>query len=159
MKCIICTAWNLRRSFQIFYSAARDIWHLRQLLESYNKLMWHRLISLLVPSFPHFVGQSDACNIAMGGLWFSLLLQWRLSKSILRCFPEWWATSPDNPAFHINIHEFIAIIINDFFMMMSCTNLHRQVSPILPNLGGWIFLLKSDITSAIIWISRLSCMR
>ena len=44
-------------------------------------------------------------------------------------------------------------------MMMSFTNLHRQGIPILPDIGGWIFLLEADNISALSWMYRLSCMQ
>ena len=121
--------------------------------------MWNRPLNILIPMCPHFVGQSDACNIAMGGLWFPLLMQWRISNSVFRCLPRWQAASLDKPAFHINIHEFIALVINSLFVMIPFTNLHRQSSPILPNLYGCILLLEADNMSALSWISRLSCMQ
>ena len=85
-----------------------------------------------------------------------MILQYRPSNSVFTCLTKWRVTSPD---FHVNIYEFIALIINVFFMMMSVTNLLRQGSPILPNLDRWIFLLEADNTSSLYWISRLSHMR
>ena len=159
MKRIICAAQNTCSSVWISYSAARDLGHLCQLLESSTELMWYIYIILFIPRWSHFVGQSDACNIAMGGLWYPLLKQWRLSNSVLRCIPEWRAVSLDETAFLINIHKFIALIINSLFVIMYFTNLHCQCSTILPNLNGWIFLLEADKTSALSWIARLSCMQ
>ena len=95
----------------------------------------------------------------MGGLCSPLIMQRRLSNSVLRCIPEWRAVSLDETAFLINIHKFIALIINSLFVIMYFTNLHCQCSTILPNLNGWIFLLEADKTSALSWISRLSCMQ
>ena len=123
MQRMLSAVWNLRRSVQIIYSADIDLQNLCQLLESSTKLMWHHPISILIPSCPHFVGQSDTCNISMGGLCFPLLMQWRLSDSVSIFIPEWRAASPDDLAFHINIHEFIALIINDFFIMISFAKL------------------------------------
>ena len=96
--------------------------------------------------------------LAMGGLWFPLLMQWRIFKKVFRCIPDWRSAFPDQTAFHINIHEFIALITNNFFMMMSFTNLYRQGSPVLPNINRWIFLLEADNTSALSWMYRISCM-
>ena len=121
--------------------------------------MWHRPISLLFPRSPHFVGQSDSYKIAMGGLCFPLLMQWRLYNSVLICLPDWPAASPEKPAFHINIHEFIALIINTLFMILSFTNFHRQGSPIPPNIDGWIFLLEADNMFALIQMSRICCIQ
>ena len=158
MKRIICASWNPHRSVRISYSADRDLRHLRQLLESSTKFIWHRLLSLLIPGCPHFVGQSDACNIAIGGICSPLLLQWRIFNSVFICLPKLQAASPEEPVFHINIHEFIALIINYFFMMVSFTHLHHQCSPILTDLDRCIFLLEEDSTSALSWMSRLSNM-
>ena len=95
----------------------------------------------------------------MGGLCSLLLMQLRLSNSDLICLPDLRAASPDKPNFHINIHDFIALIINAFFMMISFTNLHLQGSIILTNLDGWISLLEADNTSALIWMSILFLMQ
>ena len=156
MKRILCVGWNPRSSVWIRYYAARDLLHLHQLLKSSAKLMWHRPISLLIPRYPHFVGQSDAYNIAMGGLCFPLLIQWRLFNSVFRCLPEWRAAPPNKPSFYINIHDLIALIVNNFFMMISFTNLHYQGSPILTNIDLWIFLLEAYNTSTLRWMSILS---
>ena len=95
----------------------------------------------------------------MGGLCFPLILKWRLPNSVFRCLPKYKAASPDNPALHTNIHEFIYLIINALFMNMYFTNIHHQGSPILTDLGVWIFLPELDNTSAISWIYILSCIR
>ena len=121
--------------------------------------MCHLHISLLIPRRPHFVGQSDACNIDMGGLCFPLIIQLSLSNSVFRCLPDWRAASPYNPVFHIKIHQFIALIINDFFMMIYFTDFHHQGSPIITDLDGLIFLLEAGNTSALSCMSRISCMQ
>ena len=121
--------------------------------------MLHCPISLLISSCPHFVGQSDACIIYMGGLCFPLLLKWRLPQSVFRCLPEWQASSPDETDFHINIPEFIALVINALLIMMYFTNLHHQDIPILLGLYLWILLLEADNMSTLSWMSKLSCMQ
>ena len=88
MKRILFAACNRRSSVWISYSVAKDLQKLNQLLKSSTKFMWHHPISVLIPSCPHFLGQSDACNITMGGLFFPLFIQWRLSNSVFRCLPE-----------------------------------------------------------------------
>ena len=95
----------------------------------------------------------------MGVLCLLLIMQWRLSNSFFRCLPDWQASSPDEPDLHINIHNFIALVINDLFMVMSFTNLHCQVSTILPDIDGWILLLEADNMSALIWMYRLYLMQ
>ena len=127
MKRILCAAWNLRSSVRISHYKARDLRHLRQLLEYSTKLMWHCPISLLIPRCPQFVGQSDALKIAMGGLCSPLLMQWRLYNSVFRCLPEWWAAYPDDPAFSINIQNFIALIINSSWWYPSLTSTDKAV--------------------------------
>ena len=159
MKSIICAAWNPHSSVRISYSAYIDLLHLRQLLESSTKFIWNHLLSLLIPGCPHFVGQLDSCNISMEGLCPPLLMKWRISNSVFICLTKWRAASPDKPDFHININEFIDLIINVLLMIMSFTNLQRQGSPMLTNLDGWIFLLEVDNKYALSWMSRLSRIR
>ena len=159
MNLILRAAWNPRSSVRISYSAARDLLHLPQLLKSSTKLMWYCPISLLIPRCPHFVGQSYAYNIAMGGLCLPLLIQWRLSNSVFRCLPEWQSSSPDKPSVHINIRDLIALVNNAFFIMMSFTDLHCQGSPILTDIDRWIFLLEADNMSTLSWMSILSLMQ
>ena len=159
MKKALRSAWNPHTVVRISHSAARDLRHLRHLLESASDTIWHRPISLLIPMDPHFIGQSDACNIAMGGLSFKLIFQWRLSNAVFCDLPEWKHILDPDPILHINIHEFIALIINAFFMMWSFISLHRKGSHIIPDLDGWIFLLEADNTSALSWMKHLSRMR
>ena len=159
MKQALRSAWNPHTVIHISHSAAADLRHLRSLLESSNEAIWHRPLSLLVPRDPHFDGQSDACNIAMGGLSFRLLFQWRLSNAAFRCLPAWKNQPLSTPAWHINIHEFIGIIINAFFMMFSFAHHHHLRHPLIPDQDGWIFLLEADNTSALSWMTYLSRSR
>ena len=85
----------------------------------------------------------------MGGLYFPMLMQWRIYNSVFICLPDWQAISPDDTAFHINIQNFIALSINYFFMIIYVTNIHRHGSPILPDLDGWIFLLEAENMSTL----------
>ena len=84
MKRTIHASWNPRSSVRKIHSAARNLQHLHQILESSTKLIWNHPISLLIPRCPHFVGQSYACNIAMGGLCFPLLMLLRLYNSVFQ---------------------------------------------------------------------------
>ena len=69
---------------------------------------------------------------------------------------SWRASSYlENSTFHINIHDFTALIINDLFIMMSFNKLHRQGSTILNDIGVCILLLEADNTSALILMSTL----
>ena len=149
-------AWNSRSFIRISHAAARDLRHLQSLLTSTNPAIWNRPLSLLIPSDPHFAGQSDACNIAMGGLSATLRFQWRLSNCLFSNLPAWKDQPLSGPQWHINIHEFIALIVNTFFMMLSFIYHHRQGNPILPDRDGWVFLLEADNTSALSWMRRLS---
>ena len=156
MQSALKAAWSSRSAMRISHAAARDLRHLTSLLISQEPAVWHRPLSLLIPKDPNFLGQSDACNIAMGGLSQVLCFQWRLSNALFSGLPPWKEQPLVGPQWHINIHEFLGIIINTFFMMFSFAYHHRQGSPIIPDLDGWIFLLEADNTSALSWMRRLS---
>lgn len=159
MKKIMKQAWNNRHTVKISAAAARDLRHLASLMLSDDTKIWRRPLSLLIPRDPHFIGQSDACNVAMGGLSVHLGFQWRLSNRVFNNLPDWVNSQSNEPQWHINIHEFIAIIINSYFMMLSFTYHHSMGSSRIPDADGWIFLLQADNTSALSWMKHLSRSR
>ena len=130
---------------------------LSSIVSSATEGTWSRPIGLLIPRQPHFVGESDACNIAMGGLCIKLNFQWRLSSS---CFsvPSWIDTfdGSGNKILHINVQEFIAIIINVFFSMIKFLSM-RATFPSTSN--GYIFEHDADNTSALSWMRHASRSR
>ena len=150
------SAWNQHCTMRINKAAALDLQHLTNLLQPSNSAAWSRPLGLLIPREPHFHAQSDACNTAMGGLCQSLKFQWRLSNCAFANLPPWVQNSPSPHLWHINIHKFIALIINTFFAMMSFLYTHSTSPSSLPTSDGWIFLLQADNTTALSWIRRLS---
>ena len=151
--------WNSRRTVHLNTPAINDLLHLKSLLANAPDSTWCRPISLLIPRTPHFMGQSDACNIAMGGLCFDLPFQWRLSNSVFKALPDWIPKTPTCPKYHINIHEFIGVIINTFFMMCAFSFHNSLPSSHLPQSDGWIFLMEADNTSALSWMRHASRSR
>ena len=158
-KALMKKAWNPYATTHISAAAAHDLQNLTTILLSDDPSIWSRPLSLLIPITPHFIGQSDACNMAMGGLCFSLKFQWRLPNNVFHDLPSWSHTQPDSPQLHINIHEFIAIIINAFFMMHSFIHLKLTSPSSIPNCEGWSFSLQADNTSALSWMRHLSRSR
>ena len=159
MKAKLRSAWNQFATVHISNAAARDLQHLQRILSSTSPTLWHRPINLLIPSIPHFLGQSDACNSAMGGICFDLNFQWRLSNEVFNNLPPWVPITEDSNHWHINVHEFIALIINTYFMM-AAFNYERSInSSRIPSAEGWVFCLQADNTSALSWIRHLSRTR
>ena len=152
-------AWESRRRVHISPFAANNINYIRDLLLHAPDSIWSRPIGLLIPRDPHFICRSDACNVAMGGYCVSLPFQWRLSNSLFTKPHKSHNNFIAGPmaALHINVHEFIAIIINTFFAMVVFRARH-QVSAI-PASDGHVFLIQADNTSALSWMKHASRSR
>lgn len=155
MKLKLRSAWGSHNRVRISHAVSRDLLHLKSLLTNPDPAVWTRPLSLLIQKDPHFLGKSDACNIAMGGLSFCLRFQWRLSNSVFAHLPAWIESPSSHDRWHINIHEFIGIIINSFMMMLAFFK-HRSRPDLVPESDGWIFLLEADNTSALSWMKYLS---
>ena len=159
LKSRLKSAWNPHSSVHISRAAAQDLRHLRSILSTDNSLLWTRPLSLLVEKEPHFLGESDASNTAMGGISRDLQFQWRLSNSAFSNLPPWIVVPEGAPSWHINVHEFIAIIINGFFMMFAFLHISSSTPTLLPQTDGFIFRLQADNTSALSWMRHLSRTR
>ena len=156
MKQILKSAWNQHVTVHISASAARDLAHLQSILSLSNVNLWHCPLNLLIPIDPHFQGYSDACTLAMGGFCMELNFQWRLSNETFSSLPPWVLPTSGSPAWHINVYEFVALLINTYFMMHSFLHLHSINSPKLPNVKGWVFSTLADNASALSWMRQLS---
>ena len=152
-------AWGSHCSVHINAAAAHDLQNLTQLLSGAHSSVWERPLSLLVSRDPHFTGLSDACNIAMGGFSFELPFQWRLPNSVFRSLPAWQTPDPSAPEHHINVHEFIGILINVFFLMLVLCHMHSNNHPGIPTVDGFIFRVAADNTSALSWMTHASRSR
>ena len=152
-------AWSSYRSVHINAAAAHDVSNLQSLLTNAPPAIWQRPLSLLVPRDPHFIGLSDACNIAMGGFCMSLHFQWRLDNAVFRSLPAYKTQHPNEPEHHINVHEFIGIIVNVFFSMLSFRERCQIPDPSIPLVDGYIFRVAADNTSALSWMRYASRTR
>ena len=159
IKSKLQSAWNKYATVHISRAAAADLHHLQSILSSSHHYLWHRPLNLLIPVTPHFLGQSDACNTAMGGLSIHLNFQWRLSNDAFSNLPPWINVEPGSPSWHINVHEFIALLINTFFMMHAFIYESSINSSRVPSVAGWVFRLQADNTTALSWIRHLSRSR
>ena len=152
-------AWGSHCSVHINAAAAHDLQNLTQLLSGADQSIWERPLSLLVSRDPHFSGLSDASNLAMGGFSFELPFQWRISNAVFRSLPAWQTPDPSAPEHHINIHEFIGILVNVFFLMLVFCHMHHIQHPNIPNVDGFIFRVAADNTSALSWMTHASRSR
>ena len=118
-------AWSKYRMIRISANTAQSILILQDLLSRTVNNVWERPIALLIPRDPTFVPYSDACMLGLGGYCFLLDFQWcqeTLSASIKKVY----SITPGlsvldaslNDDVHINIYEFIAIIINLYFCIL-----------------------------------------
>ena len=127
-------AWGSFRTVHLNSHSASALRHLHSILRDPDDPIWIRPLGLLIPRDPHFEGRLDACNIAMGGYCTSLPFQWRLHNDHFRSLPAFQTPHPDESEHHINIHEFIGMFINTFFLMLVFLNQHRTQSlPVPPN--------------------------
>ena len=154
---ILKTAWSPHRRIHLHAMAISSLRSLTSLLVGAHESLWSRPIGLLIPRQPHFLGESDACNIALGGWGETLNFQWRLASTVFHV-PTWIDTydSRGNRILHINVQEFIAIIINIFFSMIKFLSM-RATFPATSN--GHIFQHDADNTTALSWMKHASRSR
>ena len=144
-------AWSKFRQVHLSKSACEDLTFLAKLLSSAPQAIWHRPISLLIQREPHFLSKSDASDFGLGGFCMGdLPFQWRLLASNLNA---------EN--LHINIKEFLAMLITIYFKMISLKSLQdtNSLPPHLSKLDGFIFESYTDNTSAISWMTHASKSR
>ena len=121
---------------------------------------WCRYIGFIVPRVPTQLIYSDASYGGLGGWSSTLDFMWRLSRDDLvragfdmRTIDD-TSQEPDIDAsgHHINILEFLAIIINLF---VALRRLHSRPAP----RGGDILSVLADNTSALSWLTYASRSR
>ena len=151
-------AWAKFRTVHINAHSAAALRHLKSILSDDSSSIWTRPLGLLIPRSAHYDGRSDACNIAMGGYCPELRFQWRLHNDHFRDLPAYLTPHPNEPEHHINVHEFIGVIINVFFMMITHIHPHTP-SPSFNPQSGLVFRVQADNTSALSWMRHASRSR
>ena len=124
---------------------------------------WSRPIAMLIPRAPTCVAFSDAAHSGLGGWCDTFNFVWRLTRNdmvLAGCAMKLldensqelhrWTPAQDLPAghedlLHINPLEFIAIIVNIWFIFYFI----RKAPPMA---GGHHVLIRADNTSAISWM-------
>ena len=151
IKSRLARAWNKSRRVHISKPACTDLTFLTNLLSMAPQAIWHRPISLLIPREAHFSSKSDASDLALGGFCLKdLPFQWRLPAEKLNA-----------RNLHINIKEFLALLITIYFKMISLKSLieSNNLPAHLSQLDGFIFESYTDNTSAISWMTHASRSR
>lgn len=154
-------SWSKFRQVYINSSAAFTLNLLQSLLECESLHVWSRPIGLLVKQDPTFVQLTDASTKDLGGVRFDALnFQWRCPSSLFTldrdpCSYETFEEHDPNP--HINILEFIAIIIHAYFAILRMKEKTIQVQFLTPN--GYILSCLADNTSALSWMYHTSRSR
>jgi hypothetical protein len=120
---------------------------------------WCRPIGLLVGRSPTSLSYSDASYQGLGGWSGIYQFMWRLSRDDLtECgfdmkILEEASMEPiddaDNDGLHINVLEFVALIINIWFALVSIQRLGNRV-------GGHVIAILADNTSALSWMRHAS---
>lgn len=157
-----CQSSHFRRShkFLIPPDALQDMLLLQKSLLATEPLgnVWSRPIGLLIDRTPTNVWLGDAAYEGLGGFCLKLRVMWRLNESDLQYCGFAMATvtslrkgfkplaGDDDGQIHINILEFITIIINVWF----AATLQRPND--LPSHRIWEFL--ADNTTAVSWVSH-----
>ena len=158
------SAWSRFRAIHISANAAQAIGILQALLAREVTNVWERPIALLILRDPTFIIYSDACLRGLGGYCFLLDFQWRLATTVnsqkvfvisanLQCIDPLLI----DDEIHINIFEFIAIIINLFFSILRMHEKHTRARHLTSN--GYVLHALSDNTSALSWMRHASRSR
>jgi hypothetical protein len=147
--------WQNKRLYLPHY-ILEDLHRLRASLSSdlYDHL-WHRPIGLLIDRTPSIITRTDASLNGMGGWCAELNHMWRLSiEDLWACgFPcgnpanaQYWEPDLDPSQSHINLYEFVAIIIELWICARQLMEEHWYID------GGHILLALADNTSALSWL-------
>jgi hypothetical protein len=118
---------------------------------------WARPISLLVPRHADCLAYSDASSSGLGGFSDTLLFQWRLPASTFSSLGLSPAPSDDQP--HINILEFIALIINVYICVIALSSPRFRRRLGLCDEAGILVDCLADNTSALSWMMHASRTR
>jgi hypothetical protein len=145
--------WRTQR-ITVPIDAMIDIRALRRTLDSnqYHPY-WCRPIGLLIPREPCYEIVGDAANEGLGGYCVKLAFMWRLNRSDMencgfRLSDDDGPAEPADPdASHINILEFVAIVINVWFLIKFIA---RDEPPNSQTL--FIASCLGDNTSALSWM-------
>jgi hypothetical protein len=129
----------------------------RSLDDNVNNPVWQSYIGFLVDREPTARIISDAAHKGLGGWSPDFLFKWRLSKTdLIRMGFDLSPSDPctldldnDENCLHINILEFVAIIINLWLVIVVS---RRRTEPE----GGHIFAIFADNTSALSWLHYAS---
>jgi hypothetical protein len=118
---------------------------------------WKRYIGYIIDRSPNCEAIQDAAHEGLGGWSSTFLFMWRITHDELRSEPISWPMKAFDDArldapinakgLHINILEFLALIINLWFVLWAIH--HRAIPP-----GGWILSLRTDNTSALSWLQH-----
>jgi len=151
-------AWSKFRCIRISANSAHAILILQDLLSRDICNVWERPMGLLIRRDPTFVPYSDACPHGLGGYCFLLAFQWRQLTGVYSLTPAISDLDlPTTDDIHINIFEFIAIIINLFFSILRMQEKDTRAQYLTSN--GYIIHAMSDNTSALSWMRHASRSR
>ncbi len=121
-------------------------------IDEQSPTTWSRPIGLLIPHKSTFTFFSDALHEGLGGWCPQLHLMWHITKAELQSLGFIMVVhskpSPGDPIdiLHINVLEFIALLVNVWFALASCHTedpLHTQ-----HHIGNFL----TDNTSALSWM-------
>jgi hypothetical protein len=159
----ILRGWGKYQSIHISKSAKWSLQLINSCLQYEDSPIWKRPIGLLIPRDPHETMYSDASTKGLGGYGRHLDLQWRISVTRLlgdiKIPSANSQSSPEDP--HINILEFVGIIINIYLAILKVILL-KKLSKNYQYNQGFILHCFADNTSALSWLrhsSRSHCTR
>jgi hypothetical protein len=122
-----------------------------------NDSNWRRYIGYLIERTPNSEAIQDAAHEGLGGWSSTFQFMWRITHDELRSDPINWPMKCFDPicldaplhadGIHINILEFLACIINLWFVLWATRDLGTPT-------GGWILSLRTDNTSALSWLQH-----
>jgi hypothetical protein len=152
--------WWGRQRIRLPQDVWEDIAWLLEILEpnvAHSRFWTHR-IGLIIRRMPEYILESDASYEGMGGLSWQFCFMWRLTTLDLQAlgFPVdiLHATSVYDASrqLHINVLEFIAIIINVWFALFFAQRSDPSCS------RDWIIQCLADNMSALSWQLHAACI-
>lgn len=159
-SCGVLEGWRRNKKLYLYKGAKWALRLIQRCLQDKNNPVWTRPLGLLIPRDPHATPYSDASTSGLGGFCYVLNFQWRLLVSDLL---KGTAFKPkerkEGDEAHINVLEFVAIIINIYLSILKVYAL-KKYSKDYQYDQGFILHCFADNTSALSWMrhaSRTKC--
>ena len=159
-SCGVLEGWRRNKKLYLYKGAKWALRLIHQCLLDEHNPVWTRPLGLLIPRDPHGTPYSDASTTGLGGFCYALHFQWRyLVSDLLKGTVFKPKERKEGDEAHINVLEFVAIIINIYFSILKVYALKKYDREYQYD-QGYILHCFADNTSALSWMrhaSRTKC--